>query len=212
VVNGAGQWVNVPTTVATLSAPPEARRPFVVDITNIFQSADKRVRLLFLFKTYLDAIYVDTTADVPPTLAASTLQSADLHWYGHSAQVPIEGLEYIYGAEHQEVWAAFPGSYTRYGDVTELLSGLDDKFVIYWGGDEISMRFAPFAPPAPGTSRFHVVHAWGYYKQPSSSVPRQVEPLPFAAMSNYPYGVLEHYPTDPEHVTYRETYNTRVLP
>jgi hypothetical protein len=32
-------------------------------------------------------------------------------------------------------------------------------------------------------------------------------------MSGYPYDLLvEHYPTDPEHLAYRQSYNTRYLP
>jgi hypothetical protein len=36
-----------------------------------------------------------------------------------------------------------------------------------------------------------------------------VEPLPFHAMSGYPYPAGAHYPDDPAHREYREKYNTR---
>jgi len=36
-----------------------------------------------------------------------------------------------------------------------------------------------------------------------------VEPLPFHAMSQYPYKNGEHSPDDPQHQQYREQYNTR---
>jgi hypothetical protein len=36
-----------------------------------------------------------------------------------------------------------------------------------------------------------------------------IEPLPFRAMSNYPYGTNEHYPADAGHEEYRRKYNTR---
>jgi hypothetical protein len=36
-----------------------------------------------------------------------------------------------------------------------------------------------------------------------------VGPLPFHAMSRYPYGPNEAYPTDPVHRRYIEQYNTR---
>jgi hypothetical protein len=36
-----------------------------------------------------------------------------------------------------------------------------------------------------------------------------VEPLPFHAMSSYPYPAGEHYPNDAEREAYRKKYNTR---
>ena len=146
-----------------------------------------------------------------PTRASATLESADLHYYGHSQRVGDELFEFVYGSDEQ-VAAAVPGIYTRYGDVTELLGAVDDKLVIYWSGDEVTLRFAPTAPARAGMRRY-VLETNGYYKDDRRPSTHTVEPLPFAAMSNYPYGVLEHYPwTDPDHATYRETYNTRELP
>ena len=40
---------------------------------------------------------------------------------------------------------------------------------------------------------------------------QSVEPLPFHAMSTYPYGVAESYPTDDAHRDYQATWNTRVM-
>ena len=36
-----------------------------------------------------------------------------------------------------------------------------------------------------------------------------VEPLPFHAMSRYPYGAEQAFPTDAAHRRFVETYNTR---
>jgi hypothetical protein len=213
VLDANGSWVAVPSAVATLYPPKEVRRPFVLDLTNAFLTSSYRVRLTFLYKTYLDAITVDTTADVMPTFAEATLLDADLQFYGHSERVGNELFELVYGAVDQEHRPAFPGAYTRYGDVTSLLEQFDDQFVIYWSGDQVTLRFAPAPPPEPGARRFYLLKGKGYYKDVTYTGPQTVEPLPFGAMSNYPYELLvEHYPNDAEHTAYRQSYNTRWLP
>ena len=46
-------------------------------------------------------------------------------------------------------WRDLEGYHTRFGDVRELLAGVDDRYVIMNAGDEIALRFAE-APPAGG--------------------------------------------------------------
>ena len=57
-----------------------------------------------------------------------------------------------------------------------------------------------------------MVYANGYYKATGNvDIPHTVEPLPFAAMSNYPYDpAVENYPVDADHNQYRAGYNTRL--
>jgi hypothetical protein len=45
----------------------------------------------------------------------------------------------------------------------------------------------------------------------NSATPDTVEPLPFHAMSQYPYRAPEHYPDGPEYGRYRAVYNTRLV-
>jgi hypothetical protein len=42
--------------------------------------------------------------------------------------------------------------------------------------------------------------------------PDTVEPLPFRAMTGYPYAPPEAYPADPEREAYRREWNTRLVP
>jgi len=49
-------------------------------------------------------------------------------------------------------WKAFPGRYTRTGDVRELLAAVDDVFVVSRPGDEIALSFDAAALPPPGTA------------------------------------------------------------
>jgi hypothetical protein len=83
--------------------------------------------------------------------------------------------------------------------------------VIYGSGDEIDLAFEAPSPPPAGVTRSYLVYSNGYYKVARNDVSATVEPLPFAAMSNFPYDeAFEHYPDSQEHVHYRRTFNTRM--
>lgn len=212
VQDADGNWVNVPATAGSLPKAPEFSRPYIFDISNIWISDSRRVRFTFLFKTYVDWILMDSTADSPVTITEVPIVSADLRLHGIDPKsADTELYEYVY-SEPNGATAYFPGSYTRFGEVMSLLSRTDDKFVIYGGGDEIAMTFTPPAPPAPGINRSLLVYTNGYYKDVKVDVPHTIEPLPFAAMSNFPYDEAdENYPNDAEHNAYRAEYNTRLI-
>ncbi len=107
------------------------------------------------------------------------------------------------------------GRLTRLGDVTELLQDPDDRFVIFGPGDEATVRFDARNLPAlpPGWTRSFVLRAWGYCKDcgPFTATGATIEPLPFRAMSTYPYAPEEYYPRDTFHEDYRKRFNTRPI-
>jgi hypothetical protein len=216
VLDANGDWIPVPISVTELPMPPDFARPFVVDITDIFAADVYRVRLTFLFKTYVDSIRVDTTADEPVRLTEIRLARANLRSYGHSdrSYVVDDVYEFVYNLEnpnHEHDY--YPGNYTRYGNVKRLISEVDDKFVIYGSGDEIALRFRQPRPPAAGMTRSYAVYSNGYYKVARNRVPATVEPLPFAEMSNFPYDEsVESYPDSNEYRSYRRRFNTREEP
>lgn len=210
VQDAAGKWVAVPASTEILPKPPEFDRPFVLDLTNVWVSDSRKVRLTYLYKTYWDSILLDTTDDAPVTLTELPLLSADLQPHGFNFHAGIgELFEYVYGEAMEPARYRLPGYYTKFGDVTPLLDEIDDMFVIFGGGDEITMRFAvPDDAPA-NTTRRYLFLSDGYYKTLKEDISKTVEPLPFAAMSNFPYPDTESYPTDAEHEAYRSEWNTR---
>ena len=216
VLDENGDWVRVPMSTVQLPMPPEFRRPFVLDVTDIFVTDVYKVRMTFLFKTYVDSIRVDTTADDPVTLTELRLDNAKLRSYGHSDKTHLvdDIFEFEYNLDdpnHEHDY--YPGNYTRYGNVKPLLGEVDDMFVVYGSGDEIVLRFEEPQPPRAGDKRSYVVYSNGYYKVARNLVPATVEPMPFAAMSNFPYDeTVEQYPDSREHRRYLETYNTRREP
>lgn len=209
VQDSTGAWVAVPTSTVILPKPAEFSRPYVFDISNIWRSDSRKVRFTWLFKTVVDWIAVDTTADLPVTVTEAPLLSAIHSERGYDQRTEGEIFEYVYG-EPSGRTGYFPGSYTRLGEVAPLLDEVDDMFVISGGGDEIHMTFDESAPAAEGTTRRYAMYANGYYKDMKTDVAKTVEPLPFAAMSNFPYGDAEHYPDDAEHHAYRAEWNTRL--
>ncbi|MBV9126408.1 MAG: cytochrome c biogenesis factor, partial [Planctomycetes bacterium] len=109
-------------------------------------------------------------------------------------------------------WA---GRLTRCGDVTELLRDVDDRFVIFGPGDEVTVSFdAGNLPALPsGWKRDFVLRTRGYCKDsgPFTATGGVIEPLPFRGMHRYPYGPEEQFPNDAVHEEYRRQFNTRFL-
>jgi hypothetical protein len=128
---------------------------------------------------------------------------------------PDGRLPTIYDYDRQQTVAVsrLAGKMTRHGEVTELLRDRDDRFVIFGPGDELTVEFdAKNLPPLPpGWKRSFVLKTWGYCKDCSlfTATGDTIEPLPFHAMSKYPYGPEEHYPDDPLHKDYLRRYQTR---
>ncbi len=112
-------------------------------------------------------------------------------------------------------WLPFPGSYTRYGDVRELLLESDSRSVVLGMGDEMALVFdgSKLDEPAAGMRRsfFLESHGWDKDADRNTFAAAQVEPLPFRGMSGYPYGADESFPDTPLHRDYLETYQTRVI-
>jgi len=110
-------------------------------------------------------------------------------------------------------WDPLPGLYTRYGDVTPLLLGPDDMYVILGAGDELTLWFdgRSLAELPAGWQRDFVFYANGWVKDGdlNTKYSESVTPLPFHGMSGYPYGADEHYPDGAAHQRYLREYNTR---
>lgn len=206
VVGIDGQWTALS---GTWPKPAEMARPYLIDLTGKFPTDDHRVRLTFVFETAIDSIRVDTTTDLALTATEVPMASAVLGHHGFDLHsMPGDIFDYVYGPP-TATSAYMPGLYTRFGDVTPLLGGLDDKFAVFGGGDELTLRFDPLAAPAEGMTRRYVVYANGYYKWANTDIAQTVDPLPFAAMSNYPYTASEQYPADADHQAYLDGWNTR---
>jgi hypothetical protein len=153
--------------------------------------------------------------DVPIVRARLEPRASDLHYRGFSRLIrrsPNGPHGYVYeDATKNSPWIPFPGRYTRYGDVRELLGAVDDRSVILAPGDEIALDFdaAGLPPVAPGWERtlFFESNGWDKDADRNTFEAQHMEPLPFRAMKRYG----ELFPDTPEMREYRERWLTRVL-
>ncbi len=111
------------------------------------------------------------------------------------------------------MWNPTLGLYTRYGDVRPLLQAVDDRLVIMGSGDELRLLFpAHGLPPVKfGWKRdfLLLVDGWAKDGDYNTAFSQTVEPLPFHAMTSYPYPASQKFPDDEVHREYLKRYNTR---
>jgi Flp pilus assembly protein TadD len=210
-----GRWEKV----ADAGFPAGLPRLMTLEVTSKLAGPSCVLRLRTNMHVFWDQAFVAPLIETvipgrPGTVRATTLEvaSADLSARGCVKEFSPDGREptvYDYDRLDSFPVARLSGRLTRYGDVAELLLAADDRFVIIGPGDELTVRFAAGGlPPLPeGMKRSFVLRTWGYCKDsgPFTALGETVEPLPFRAMSNYPYGAGEKHP-DAE---YQRRWNTR---
>lgn len=216
VKNADGQWV---TVVDDMGIPAGKPKTMAVDLTGMFLSASREVRIVTNLCLYWDEIFLSENSAVPPhVMTRMDASLVDLHYRGfstptiHPERTQPETFDYAKRMP-LSMWNPTPGMYTRYGDVTELLGATDDRLVIMGSGDEVRLLFPASGLPAlkPGWTRDFLLFVDGWAKDgdANTAFSQTVEPLPFHAMSAYPYPPTEKYPDDALHREYRERYNTR---
>jgi len=209
--DASGRWIQV----KTFGVPGGDEKTMVYDLSGLFPSADRHIRLKLGSRPWvrwvLDSVHLDDSAPVEPIVGNDVeAATADLSRAGLATMIipdfrsrgsvlddnlPFNGV------------GLGQGKFTRYGDVRQLLSLADDKFVIFGMGDQLLMTFGPLGGPPEGYHRVMVLKILHYYKAPYVST--KVAALPFHGMSSYPYPATEHYPSDSDHLSYQATYNTR---
>jgi tetratricopeptide (TPR) repeat protein len=210
----SGEWKRIADDVGF---PAGLERTIVVDLTGKLPVGARRIRLVSNLELYWDQVLIDNHADAEARTAEVPLALATLHFRGYPLQ--IEGassgdLDYDYNRvsltgpfQHQR------GNYTHMGDVTELVKGIDDRYVIFGSGEEIAMEFdATKLPVLPEHwKRDYFFYANGFVKDMDwwDASPFTVAQLPFHGMSAYPYPESEKFPDDADSVDYQLNWNNR---
>jgi hypothetical protein len=208
-----GQWVTVDEDMGM-----PAGKPKTIAVPLHFISQSRKLRIVTDLCVYWDEIFLSEGMPARrPALQSESLLYAHLHFRGFSAaQVDPQRLQpdtFFYDrVSPTSYWNPTPGLYTRYGDVRELLTSVDDAFVVMGSGDEVTLAFDASAPPPPaGWTRDFLlkVDGWAKDRDANTAYGTSVLPLPFHAMSRYPYPDTEHFPDDPAHRRLVETYYSR---
>jgi hypothetical protein len=216
VQDEAGRWV---TAIAGMGIPAGKPKTIVVDLTGVFRSASRRIRIDTNLCVYWDEIFLAEDTGPPPAVVTALAPApAELRFRGFSRPLIHPERKQPESFDYQSwmpvsMWNPTPGLYTRYGPVEELLAGVDDLMVVMGSGDELRLGFdAGALPPLPAgwVRDFQVeVDGWAKDGDANTAYSQTVEPLPFHGMSCYPYPPGEAYPDDPVHRAYRATYLTR---
>ena len=216
VRDAGGDWR---TAVANIGFPSGKDKTVVIDLEGKFPTKDHHVRIRTNMQIYWDHAFVGT--DVPSSAVRTTQLrpiTADLHERGYSRMYRKGGRHGPHWFAYEDVsrespWRKIEGAFTRFGDVLPLLDKPDDRYVIMAPGDEATVQFdaSSAAPPRAGWKRTFLLYTDGWIKDAdlNTAFGQSVEPLPFHAMKQYPYGATDAYPADPALRQYRREYNTR---
>jgi hypothetical protein len=150
------------------------------------------------------------TSEVP-------LVKASLDFLGYPKEIRLEpASDTVYSFTNRSMtgpYARAEGNYTRYGDVLDLLSTVDDRFAVFGSGEGLKADFDPRNLPAlpEGWVRDYFFYANGFEKDLDfyAADAFSVEPLPHHGPIAYPYPAGKEYPTDAQHLGYELEYNTR---
>ncbi|MEO8042507.1 MAG: FG-GAP-like repeat-containing protein [Acidobacteriota bacterium] len=112
-------------------------------------------------------------------------------------------------------WRDMEGYFTRFGDVLELLTRTDDRYVLMNAGDELVLKFEALPEPAAGYKRDFVLIGNGWIKDGdlNSVFSKTLIPLPTHASNDYskPPTILENDPVYQENKADWLNFHTRYV-
>lgn len=217
-VDAQGQWHEVRPF---MGFPGGKTKTIAVDISDVFgpDAKDHRVRIVTNMEFYWDAAFITVNdrpvefqqTEVPLVIAnLNNRRGVSFRQWPASGNGPelFDFDQLVPG----EAWPPIEGKFTRFGDVHPLLIARDDHMVVMHPGDEIQLSFAvPAEPVREGWVRDFVIYNVGWDKDCDQNTVygETSEPLPFGAMTVYPFRDGEPRPVDAEYSQYLKTYQTR---
>ena len=220
VMGPGGEWQ---PAIPGLSFPSGKDKTVVADLRGLFPTDDRRVRIRTNLMVYWDEAFFTTGAAHPRAdehrVTALAPRNADIHYRGFAREYRKGGRYGPHWFDYDSVtveprWHDLFGLYTRFGDVTDLVSEGDDRYVIQNAGDEITLRFDAEAFPAlpEGWKRTFLIYSDGWVKDGdlNTATGDRVVPLPSRTLSGYPPSPEEGRAEAPD--ARLADYLTRVIP
>jgi tetratricopeptide (TPR) repeat protein len=192
VPDGNGGWR---TAQSNLGFPAGRKKTVLFNLTDLFKpGTPHRVRIRTNLEIYWDHLeWAVGLPDAPVKMVRLAPSTVDLHYRGYSV---VNGPEFGAAPEvpdyyrlfsTKQAWRDLEGYYTRFGEVSELLQAIDDRYVIVASGDEMSFRFPEQPPPPAGYVRDFILMGDGWIKDGdyNSTFSKTVQPLPHHAQNEY---------------------------
>ncbi len=213
-VEREGKWV---TLREEWGFPAGYPRYMSIDLSGLLGRGDRRLRVDTNLEIYWDQAFLADVSVADFTVVELSWDAAELAFRGFPREVSPDGALpgiYLHGEfEPEAQMKAFPGRYTRHGDVRGLLQSADDRLAILGPGDglELKVRADRLLPLSSGRRRTFLLKAFGYCKDMDlyTAHPERIEPLPFKAMSGYPFRPEEAAASRAAHADYTNEWNTR---
>jgi Tfp pilus assembly protein PilF len=215
--DGGGRWAVVN---ADLGFPAGKNKTVIVDLSAA--AGARRFRLRTNLEIAWDALELATIVEAPLRMTKLRTDRAELRYRGFSQTISPRGdapetPDYDRLASRSQRWRDLEGYHTRFGDVQELLDGVDDRYVIMNAGDELRLLFREQAAPAAGWTRDFVLIGDGWEKDGdyNTGFSQTVLPLPSHDKPDYGAGVtsleLEDDPVYQRHRDDWQRYHTRYV-
>ena len=204
-----------------LGFPEGKNKTVLIDVSGLFRPGEPaRARLRTNLEIYWD--FIGVAKGLPAhqmRMRTISLKSAILRYRGFSVtnqpnpsspEIP----EYTVSGTVPR-WLDLSGFYTRFGDIRELLTAADDRYVIMNAGDEMQLQFPAPPPPPAGWVRDYVLVGDGWVKDGdfNTGFSKTVLPLPAHDLPNYnaPPTRLQDDPVYRRHASDWQTYQTRYV-
>jgi len=205
-----------------LGMPAGRLKTVVLNLTDIFsQGGPRKLRLRTNMELYWDRLaWAEGLPNEVVRRIPASLSSAELKYRGFSlitqaGHAAPELAHYDSVVRTGEQWRSLEGYYTRYGDVTPLIAGVDDRIVIANSGDELQLRFDAIPAPGAGWSRDYIFISDGWIKEGDYNFrfSKTVLPLPYHGMKSYtlPLTPLEQDRVYQRHPSDWQEFHTRYI-
>jgi hypothetical protein len=220
VSDGSGGWS---TLHENFGIPAGKLKTILLDLEDAFADPnDRRIRLTTTAEIYWDGIFqADKMVEARITETKLEPELMELRYRGFSKwdradEVSPKLPDYSEISSTNQRWRDLEGFHTRFGDVSELLEAIDDRYVIMNAGDEMVLHFTALEEPETGYSRTYIFVSDGWVKDGdyNTEASATVLPLPYHGKADYEYSASGTLFDDPVFQRFRKDwvdYHTRYI-